>query len=95
LILDSAGYHRSKVVKKDAQKLGVELRYLPPYSPNFNPIERFWKVINEHARNNQYFATAKKIRQSIDDFFDYTLPQIAHTLTSRSNDNFQTFNSSC
>jgi transposase len=91
LILDSAGYHRSKVVKKDAQKLGVELRYLPPYCPNFNPIERFWKVINEHARNNQYFATAKKIRQSIDDFFDYTLPQIAHTLTSRSNDNLQFF----
>jgi len=51
-----------------------------------------WKVMNEHARNNKYFATAKEFRQSIDKFFDDTLPQIGHALTSRINDNFQTFN---
>ncbi|MCK5818104.1 MAG: transposase, partial [Psychromonas sp.] len=42
--------------------------YLPAYSPNLNPIERLWKVMNEHARNNKYFATAKDFRRSINNF---------------------------
>jgi transposase len=40
LILDGAGYHRSKDVKGKAVELGITLHYLPPYSPNLNPIER-------------------------------------------------------
>ncbi len=91
LILDGAGYHRSEIVKTEAKEMGIELHYLPPYSPNLNPIERLWKVMNEHARNNKYFATAKEFRQSIDEFFNDTLPKIGSALTSRINDNFQTF----
>ncbi len=91
LILDGAGYHGSDVAKSEAETLGIILHYLPPYSPNLNPIERLWKVMNEYARNNKYFATAKEFRQSIDTFFDDTLPEIGHALTSRINDNFQTF----
>ncbi len=34
LILDGAGYHRSDVVKSEAETLGIILHYLPPYSPN-------------------------------------------------------------
>jgi len=60
LILDGAGYHRSDVVKNQAKAFGIILHYLPPYSPNLNPIERLWKVMNEHARNNKYFATTKE-----------------------------------
>jgi len=60
-----------------------------PYSPNLNPIERLWKVMNEHARNNQYFATPKLFKESIDKFFRLTLPDIADSLNSRINDNFQ------
>ncbi|MCP4992005.1 MAG: IS630 family transposase [Colwellia sp.] len=92
LILDGAGYHRSELVKTAANELGIELHYLPPYSPNLNPIERLWKVMSEYARNNKYFATAKEFRQSINEFFSLTLPEIGSALTSRINDNFQTFN---
>jgi len=91
LILDGAGYHRSGVVKEAAKEQGIVLHYLPPYSPNLNPIERLWKVMNEYARNNQYFATAKDFRRQINLFFDTTLPDIAVTLDSRINDNFQSF----
>jgi len=34
LVLDGAGYHRSLLVKEEAEKLNIELHYLPPYSPN-------------------------------------------------------------
>jgi transposase len=91
LVLDGAGYHRSAEVKNKAEELGIQLHYLPPYSPNLNPIERLWKVMNEHARNNRYFATAKDFRWHINNFFDVTLPNIGNPLDSRINDNFQTF----
>jgi transposase len=45
LILDGAGYHRSDEVKNAAEKLNIKLHYLPPYSPNLNPIERLWQII--------------------------------------------------
>ncbi len=41
LILDGAAYHRSNAVKDKAKELNIELHYLPHYSQNFNPIERF------------------------------------------------------
>ena len=91
LVLDGAGYHRSAIVMEEAEKLNIALHFLPPYSPNLNPIERLWKVMNTHARNGEYFATAKLFREKIDDFFTTTLPNIADTLDSWINDNFQTF----
>lgn len=89
LILDKAGYHRAKEVKKAAKNLNIKLHYLPPYSPNLNPIERLWKVMNEHARNNQFFKSSKDFKRSLCDFFKYTLPEIAGSLKTRINDNFQ------
>lgn len=89
LILDQAGYHRCCEVVNAAAKLNIKLLYLPAYSPNLNPIERLWKVMNEHVRNNRFFRTAADFRQSIDNFFQNTLPDIAASLGARINDNFQ------
>lgn len=88
VILDQAGYHRSDDVKVHADKIGVKLHFLPPYSPNLNPIERLWKVMNEVARNNRFFETAKEFRARIKAFFDDDLPKISKELSSRINDNF-------
>ena len=89
LVLDCASYHRSKIVVEEAEKLNIKLHYLPPYSPNLNPIERLWKVMNKKARNNKYFAKPKLFRQAIDEFLEKTLPDIADSLGSVINDNFQ------
>lgn len=89
VVLDGAGYHRSELVKDWATVMNIELHFLPPYSPNLNPIERLWKVMNEQVRNNRYFATAKQFRDDITKFFKETLPDIADSLRSRLNDNFQ------
>lgn len=89
LILDRAGYHRAKEVKKEAKKLNIKLHYLPAYSPNLNPIERLWKVMNEKVRNNRFFKSAKDFKRSIWEFFDTILPNIADSLDGRINDNFE------
>jgi len=92
MVLDGAGYHRSKVVVDEAERLAIKLHYLPPYSPNLNPIERLWKVMNEHARNNKYFKKLKDFRQKINHVLNITVPEIGASLTSRINDDFQMLN---
>lgn len=67
----------------------IELHYLPPYSPNLNPIERLWKVMNEKSRNNVYFKSKRGFKEAIDQLFTVTFPEIANSLVSRINDNFQ------
>lgn len=89
IILDGAGYHRSDLVKNSAKELGITLHYLPPYSPNLNPIERLWKVMNEKSRNNVYFKSKQHFIKAINNFFSKTLPEISESLVSRINDNFQ------
>lgn len=89
IILDGAGYHRSSLVKDWAYVMNIELHYLPPYSPNLNPIERLWKVMNEAVRNNRYFTNTSEFRSEIQRFFSEILPGIAGVLSRRINDNFQ------
>ncbi len=65
------------------------LHILPPYSPNLNPIERLWKVMNELSRNNQVFKTFNEFKEKIRGFFSGIWPNIADDYRERINDNFQ------
>jgi transposase len=47
LILDNARYQKCHLVIDLARTLGIELLYLPTYSPNLNIIERLWKFVKE------------------------------------------------
>jgi transposase len=89
LILDRGRYNTSRATQEAAKKYGIKLHYLPPYSPNLNPIERVWKVMNEYVRNNQFFASADDFRRSIMDFFHKTWPRISASMVNRINDNFE------
>ena len=90
LIIDRGPYNISFVTKNAAKERNIILHYLPPYSPNLNPIERLWKVMNEYVRNNYVFESAKEFRQKIMDFFKVTWPKISGSMVDRINDNFQT-----
>lgn len=90
LILDQGSYNTSMETKEAAKKYGIVIHYLPPYSPNLNPSERLWKVMNEYVRNNRFFHSATEFRKAIMDFFHITWPQIAQDMVDRINDNFQT-----
>ena len=50
VIWDNARYHRNAEVTEFAKNLGIKLHYLPPYSPNLNPVERIWKLMHENVR---------------------------------------------
>lgn len=89
VILDQAGYHKSVEVTDFAKHNGIELHYLPAYSPNLNPIERLWKVMNEIARNNVVFTSADEFRKRIRKFFAVDYPALALSLVDRLTDNFR------
>lgn len=89
LILDRGPYNISQKTRKAALFHNIQLHYLPPYSPNLNPIERCWKIMNEYVRNNRFFTSAKEFREAIMNFFDVTWNVIAKDMTDRVNDNFQ------
>ena len=69
IVLDQASYHRAKKVKKLARKLKIRLKYLPPYSPNLNPIERLWKFMKKKVTYNKYFEKFDDFKKSLIDFF--------------------------
>jgi putative transposase len=45
MILDNFQSHKAKIARKYAEEHGINLIYLPPYSPDLNPIEFIWKSI--------------------------------------------------
>ena len=45
LVMDNASIHTSTKVRQLCQTFGVQLEYLPPYSPDFNPIEQSFNVL--------------------------------------------------
>ena len=45
VIIDNFSSHKSELVRQKAKELGIYIVYLPPYSPNLNPIEFIWKSI--------------------------------------------------
>ena len=92
IILDQSGYHRSQAVRDGANENDIILHYLPPYSPNLNPIERLWKIMNEKVRNNIFFPSAKMFRGAIKDFFDKISSKNIHHFRGRINDDFQSIN---
>jgi transposase len=65
VVLDNARYQHCAFVKIWAIALGIELVFLPPYSPNLNLIERLWKYIKKDIIGNQYFESAQIFHQAI------------------------------
>ncbi len=50
IILDNASFHKSIESKTLIEAAGCELLFLPPYSPDFNPIEKYWANMKKRVR---------------------------------------------
>ena len=70
IICDNARYYRSKIITEYIKKSKITLKFLPPYSPNLNLIERLWLLMNKKARNNKYYEKFKDFQRAIHDFFE-------------------------
>jgi len=68
LVMDNARYQYNAEVRALAESLGIELLYLPPYSPNLNLIERVWKLVKSKCLRNKYYENFDDFQTAIDEF---------------------------
>ena len=50
VVMDNYSVHKTRAVQAEFTAAGVELCYLPPYSPDLNPIEHCWSKVKTHLR---------------------------------------------
>lgn len=50
LVMDNASFHRNRDVRKLIELRGYKCLYLPPYSPELNPIEQFWYILKSKIK---------------------------------------------
>ena len=67
LILDNAKFHKSSYVFATASRLNITLLFLPPYSPDLNPIELVWKDLKRWV--NTYYYSCYALEFIEDEFY--------------------------
>lgn len=51
VVMDNLSAHKVPGVRESIEAVGAELLYLPPYSPDFNPIEQCWAKVKQSLRS--------------------------------------------
>jgi len=74
VVLDNARYQHCALVIAHAQALGIELLFLPAYSPHLNLIERYWRFVRKQCLYSKYYPDFTGFKQAIADCI-----QTAHT----------------
>jgi len=70
IVMDNLSSHKASEIGEMIQSIGAELWYLPPYSPDFNPVEKMWSKIKECLRKFKARCTEElynAIRQALQD----------------------------
>lgn len=60
VVMDNLSSHKSKAVADSIEATGARLLYLPPYSPDLNPIEKMWSKVKAYLR-----AEAKRTTRTL------------------------------
>lgn len=68
VIMDNALFHKSQRTKDFIESVGCKLVFLPPYSPDLNPIEKFWANMKRWIEYN--IANFKQLYDAITSFFE-------------------------
>lgn len=73
MIVDNARYHHARFHKEWREVNSHEFRlyFLPPYSPELNPIERVWKLTRRKCLHNEYFADLVDLTETVELQFQF------------------------
>jgi transposase len=91
VVLDNARYQRCRVVLQTAERLHIQLLFLPPYSPNLNLIERLWKFVKNKVLYNEFYSEFQLFCSAIRDCLGKTHTEHRDELETLLRPNFQSF----
>lgn len=76
VVLDNYVIHKSKKTQRYLESLGgrIVLHFLPPYSPESNPIERLWKQLHDHVTRNHRHAHIDSLSADVETFLRHARP---------------------
>ncbi len=69
VVLDNASFHKNPAIRDLIEKAGSNLIYLPPYSPDLNPIEHHWHSVKNTLRKHLQ-ACNFDLMQAVEKTFD-------------------------
>jgi transposase len=91
MVLDNARYQKCALVENLAKQMGIELLYLPSYSPNLNLIERVWKFVKAERLRSTYYSNYEEFTTAIQQCLDDLPTRHKEAMDSLLTHNFQTF----
>jgi transposase len=91
LVLDNVKYQRCELVQSLARSLGIELLFLPSYSPNLNLIERVWRFVRKQSLNSTYYESFDQFRAAIDGCLENLATKYKGEMATLLVHKFQTF----
>lgn len=91
VVLDNARYQKCNLVQGYAKELGIELYYLPSYSPQLNLIERFWKFIRKECLYSKYYEHFSDFKAAISNCIHTANTEQQEKLNRLLNLKFQSF----
>lgn len=71
IVMDNAPFYRKNSLEKIAKFYSFKILWLPPYSPDFNPIEHLWTNFKRYLKH--FSNNFNSIKNSISDFFSSKL----------------------
>ena len=77
LVMDRAGWHCSKEL---AVPPGIEIIYLPPRSPELNPVERLWQWLKMHTIRNRLYLALEEVMDSVQECLNSATPDFLKSL---------------
>ena len=80
LVCDGAAWHKSEALKTFPN---IELMFIPPYTPEMNPIEQIWKELRARGFHNEVFQTLEKVVDRLCDTICNLSAETIRSITGR------------
>ncbi len=80
LVCDGASWHKSGTLKLFPN---IELMFIPPYTPEMNPVEQIWKELRARGFHNEVFRTLEKVVDRLCDTINNLTEETIRSITGR------------
>ena len=77
IVMDGASWHKEDLFSNFSH---IRMIKLPPYSPELNPVEKFWQHVKDHTIKNKVYETLEALEEEICSFFRSLSPETVQTV---------------